>query len=421
MLMPATDQNRYRALEWLAHVHARGGTEVLPALQQAVSMLQRAPAQASRNIVLVTDGQVGNEDEVVRTMRKAGISLFVVGVDAAVNDALLRRLAEGTGGTCELVESQERLDEVLARLVERLGVVALSQVRVDIQSPAGANVQLVRDDLVPAGMVNLPPRSSLLLRGRYTGSADNWSLVMSGYQPDGTPWQAVLTPRVTQNPAVCAEWARALIRQLEDEHVTNPSAQLEQRILNLSLENSVLCRFTAYVAVDHSEAVNAGGRVQRIVQPVDAPAEWEMYDVGCDAVVGVVEPDGLRHMVRGFAQSDVLMSYMLAVPPEMPTAKPSVNRLLRAVWHLNPNDRDRVEQVLRELVVALDAWISELKANWSAQEMVKRLQELKQAIQSAHLLAMDAVAIIELIQRCYQTLQELDRSGLLSPRRSRWW
>lgn len=95
----ADNTQRYRAIEWLSHIRARGGTEVMNALMNAVQRLQSARPDALRAIVLVTDGQVGNEDEIIRWMNKAGVTMFVVGVDIAVNDALLTRLAEETGGT----------------------------------------------------------------------------------------------------------------------------------------------------------------------------------------------------------------------------------------------------------------------------------------------------------------------------------
>ena len=47
-------------------------------------------------LVLVTDGQVGNEDQILQTLGAAasGIRVFTLGIDRAVNEAFLRRLAE---------------------------------------------------------------------------------------------------------------------------------------------------------------------------------------------------------------------------------------------------------------------------------------------------------------------------------------
>ena len=72
------------------------------------------PATAGRGttrdaiLVLVTDGQVGNEDQILQALapRLAGIRVFTLGIDRAVNEAFLRRLAELGRGACELVESE---------------------------------------------------------------------------------------------------------------------------------------------------------------------------------------------------------------------------------------------------------------------------------------------------------------------------
>jgi Ca-activated chloride channel family protein len=77
--------------------------------------------------------------------------------------------------------------------------------------------------------------------------------------------------------AVTALWARAHLRDLEDRYVAAAAAHpdLERRIVDTSLPFGVLCRFTAYVAVD-SRVVAEGGPAHRVVQPVELPAGWQM-------------------------------------------------------------------------------------------------------------------------------------------------
>jgi Ca-activated chloride channel family protein len=77
-------------------------------------------------------------------------------------------------------------------------------------------------------------------------------------------------------PALTTVWARDRLRDLEDRYVIDRSDELEKEIVATSLRFGVLCRFTAFVAVDRSEVVNPGGQVHGIVQPVEQPAGWEM-------------------------------------------------------------------------------------------------------------------------------------------------
>src|SRR5262249_19554140 len=48
--------------------------------------------------------------------------------------------------------------------------------------------------------------------------------------------------------------------------------ELEKEILETSLRFGVLCRFTAFVAVDRAAVVNAGGRRHKVTQAVEKPA-----------------------------------------------------------------------------------------------------------------------------------------------------
>jgi Ca-activated chloride channel family protein len=122
-LIDATDRHRFRAVEALARVEARGGTEIAQPLSRAIAMLSGGTDDRERVIVLVTDGQVGNEDDVLRRVAPhlRNIKMFTLGIDQAVNAAFLRRLAAVGGGLCELVESEDRLDAVMAKVHRRIG------------------------------------------------------------------------------------------------------------------------------------------------------------------------------------------------------------------------------------------------------------------------------------------------------------
>ncbi len=69
-LVAASDRNRFRALEYLAKMEARGGTEMAEPLRQAVALLRGGERDGRRDaiLVLVTDGQVGNEDQILQTL-----------------------------------------------------------------------------------------------------------------------------------------------------------------------------------------------------------------------------------------------------------------------------------------------------------------------------------------------------------------
>jgi Ca-activated chloride channel family protein len=275
-LIPATDRERFRAIEFLARIEARGGTEMARPLDEAVGQLGKASErERDRVLVLVTDGQVGNEDQILRSLgqRLAGIRIFTLGVDRAVNEGFLRRIAAAGGGSCDLVESEDRLDAVMDKVQRRIGEPMLTGLALE---PAGLSIDA--DSVTPSRLPDLFAGSPLVVMGRYRGAATG-TVRVAGRDDAGRPWQQVIAAERRDHAAAAPLWARSRLRALEDRYAIGERDReaAAKQIVALSLRFGVLCRFTAFVAVDRSEIVNAGGRQHAIVQPVEAPSGWDMF------------------------------------------------------------------------------------------------------------------------------------------------
>jgi Ca-activated chloride channel homolog len=281
-LQAATDHARFQAVEFLARLEARGGTELAAPLTTALDRLTAAGAgrregESPRDpsLVLVTDGQVGNEDQLLRLLApRLGVArVYVVGVDTAVNEGFLKRLAALGGGACELVESEDRLDAVMDRVHRRIGAPVVTDLRLE---PAGLDVD--PGSLAPRRLPALFAGSPLVVTGRFRGRPDG-AVAVRGRDAAGQPWSATVPATAGTAPTLAATWARAHLRDLEDRYATDPTPdrELERRIVDTSLRFGVLCRFTAFVAAD-VQVVNEGGTVHRVLQPVEAPAGWGMLE-----------------------------------------------------------------------------------------------------------------------------------------------
>lgn len=261
-LAPATDENRFAAVEFLSRIEARGGTDVHTAMEGAARQL--AAGGHGGVLVLVTDGQVAHEDHVLRTLQPflGSVRVFTVGIDRAVNAGFLRRLAEATGGRAELVESEDRLDEAMTRIhrAVRPPLVQAVEIRADGITPG---------TLTPARPPDLFTGAPTVISGR--GRPDR--ITLTGRRPDGAPWTQTVVPREVDNPAVRTVWARAYVRQLEDGYAVAGSPELATLIVNASLTYGVLSRFTAFVAVDASDPTSSTAP-RPVVQPVEPPSMW---------------------------------------------------------------------------------------------------------------------------------------------------
>lgn len=265
-LVAATDRNRYRAVEHLAGAQAAGGTEMLSPLREGLRLL--ADPSRDRVLVLVTDGQVGNEDELIREIgAEAGVRIHSVGVDRAVNAGFLGRLATIGGGRCELVESEDRLDAAMERIHRRIAAPLVTGLRMHADG-----LELIDGTLAPARIPDLFPGVPLVVAGRYRGSVGG-TVTVTGTGRDGGAWRAEVPATVVDSPASSAIWARAHLRDLEDRYAVSGGRELERDIVATSLRFGVLCRFTAYVAVD-PRVVAEGGPAHRVIQPVELPSGW---------------------------------------------------------------------------------------------------------------------------------------------------
>ncbi len=275
-LVDGTDRNRFRAVEFLSGIEARGGTEMAQPLDRAATQLAGGYQDRERAIVLVTDGQVGNEDQILRLLggKIRNVRIFCVGIDQAVNAAFLKRLADLGGGLAELVESEDRLDEVMDRIHRRIGTPVLTEL-----SLRGQDLDIDPRSIAPHRLPDLFAGAPVLIGGRYRGRAGG-AVHLAGSDAGGRAWSDTVPGRTSASAAVTTIWARARVRDLEDRYVLSRDSSLEREIVSTSLRFSVLCRFTAFVAVDEAERVNAGGHLRDVMQPVDAPAGWDMFRGG---------------------------------------------------------------------------------------------------------------------------------------------
>jgi Ca-activated chloride channel family protein len=265
-LVAATDRNRYRAVEHLARADARGGTELHEPLVRGLQMLRAGEAGRDRVLVLVTDGQVGNEDDILHGISPLvhDVRVHTVGIDQAVNAGFLGRLAAAGGGRCELVESEDRLDEAMDAIHRRITAALITGIRL-----AGDGV--IDTTVSPRRLPGMFSGVPLVVRGRFRDTTP--TLTLTGVAADGSDWTVSAQPTPTTDGALRQVWARAIIRDLEDADASDPSDELEQRIIDTSLRFGVLSRFTSFLAVD-SRTDNTTGELHRIVQPVELVAGW---------------------------------------------------------------------------------------------------------------------------------------------------
>jgi len=280
LLVPATDRLRYRGVEFLSTADARGGTEMGEALKHTLNRMAKNREEGRRqNIVLITDGQVGHERWIHRMIKRLGkdVRIFVVGIDEAVNDALLEDIALRTGGSCELVESESRLDEVMQHIRNRLGTPLLTDLKVE-----GKGMKIVPDSMTPSPVPMVYHGAQATIWGRFKGKFPA-EVTISGKQADGAILRSTVKAVKSKELGIARAWARSRVLDLEHDYDTFDGAhkkvsKLVKEIVKFSLKHKVLCRFTSFLAVDKSEKINGKGELHQVIQPVEPARGWDMLD-----------------------------------------------------------------------------------------------------------------------------------------------
>ncbi|MBX3201015.1 MAG: VWA domain-containing protein [Labilithrix sp.] len=296
-LLPFTQATLERADAWLAAVDARGGTELLAPMQEAARL---APDGV---VVLLTDGEVGNEDEILAAFLAAQRPprVYSFGIGTNVSDALLAALADKTGGAVEKIHPGERVDDKVVAQFARATAPRVTELRV-----ATRGIEL--GEMAPAEPRALVDSEPFCLFATYE-VAGRGVIELRG-KLDGEPFLLevpVDLEEASDRPVVAKLWAQARIRDLERAIVTGRRADaMKDRITRLATTYGVSSKFTSFVVVEKRTGDRrANAQPETRVVPVNAPAGWALFQA----------PQGRRRQM-----------FATAGPPPMPAAMPAPRR-----------------------------------------------------------------------------------------------
>src|ERR1700682_4227571 len=155
--VPADAEHVANAKSFVGALQAEGGTEMVPAMQAALTDNAAGDANTVRQVVFLTDGAIGNEQQLFDaiTAMRGRSRVFMVGIGSAPNTFLMTRAAELCRGTFthigSVVQVEERMRGLFAKL-ENPAVTGLaakfSEATADL-APA-AIPDLIRDE--PRGL-----------------------------------------------------------------------------------------------------------------------------------------------------------------------------------------------------------------------------------------------------------------------------
>jgi Ca-activated chloride channel family protein len=281
-VVAATPEAVAAAVAAVTQLEAGGGTEMLSALKRALEPLRE---HEQRQVVLVTDGEIGFEAEVVGealTTLPAASRIHVVGVGSAPNRTLTRGLARAGRGQEILIALADDPAAAAARLCAATEAPVL--VGVTVGGSALVAVAPERPADVFAGRpltlaVELRPGGGTLeLRGTLAGEGAPWA------------WSAEVAEKaadpVSGLPAG-ALFGREAIEDLEAGRTPSrgQASAVDAQIERVALRHRIVSSRTSLVAIAEEPAVDPRAPRRRVKLAVEMPEDVSAEGVGFGGAV----------------------------------------------------------------------------------------------------------------------------------------
>jgi Ca-activated chloride channel family protein len=299
--------------EATAHVESvdadLGGTELAAPLRHVLED-KRAKGGLPKQILLLTDGEVGNEQECIDLAAEHAdhARIFAFGIGRGVSEFLVRGLARASRGAAELVHPNERIEPKVLRQFARLTAAGLRDVRVEWGD-------LEVDRVAPAELPPLFSGDRLTLYARIKRGGPGEAAIRAD-GPDG-PLRFPVTvdpEKALPDETIPVLMARQAIRDIEEgrsgREARKGSAQEARRekknraaIVELGCRYGLLSSATSFVAVEERPAGKQSARAELRRIPIALTQGWHGSDRSPAFAGGVVGAIGGFRLRRIAAQA----------------------------------------------------------------------------------------------------------------------
>ena len=279
---PANRHNVGEGLRVIDGLRAGGGTQMVDAIDKALGT--RVERGRHRYVFFMTDGYVGNEEEIadrskvfVRALEERGqrARVFGFGVGSSPNRHLIDALSRAGNGIAVYASNREHPDRAVNRFYHYIDRAVLTNVSVDW-------AKLRVEDLQPREVPDLFASHAIVLHGRYRGTPSGKMTLRANAGKETVEIPVRIEPAVTDGAPTTVLgtlWARSKVQHLEEALLSGEAPDAQQAIVKLGLEFNIVTRYTSFIAVDTSRVVG-DGTPEVVVQPNERPEDVDLEMAG---------------------------------------------------------------------------------------------------------------------------------------------
>jgi len=251
-LLPATRENRKRAIAFINQLQAIGGTNIEDALNMALAL----PQDPSRPemIALITDGKptIGMREEdllVGKASEEQGSRrIFTFGIGTEINVHLLDKLAEKTGGWRTYATPDEDIELKLSSFYRKIQSPVLSNTRLTV---SGVRVNATNPNPFPDLFLGSP----LNVFGRFEGSGKATITLEGDLNGKRKRYDYAFRfpKKESSNAFIPRLWAQRRVGFLLDRiRLHGKEPELVEEVVALAKKYGIVTPFTSYLILEDS-------------------------------------------------------------------------------------------------------------------------------------------------------------------------
>lgn len=282
--VPANKENIDRALRIIDEQEGAGGTELAPALRDAVAIPDSK--DVARSVVVITDGYVYGEEEIFEIIHKntGDADFFSFGIGRGVNRNLIEGIAKAGQGEPFVVTDQEEAAEVSGKFKTYIQSPVMTDINVKFDGfdvydvePAVLPTLFARRPIVLLGKWRGEPRGTVQITGK-TGNSDYAQTIPLAEAVSSDGGQPV-TAVTLESDVLSYLWAQKRIERLTDYGLNESNPDVKTEVTQLGLTYSILTPYTSFIAVTETVR-NPDKNSTDVDQPLPLPLGVSNFAVG---------------------------------------------------------------------------------------------------------------------------------------------
>ena len=296
---PATQKNIDRAVRYVNNLDAGGGTEMMDALRFALR--QTAEINKVRQVIFITDGEVGNESALFSYIKKnLGRSrLFTVGIGSAPNSHFMTKAAEYGSGSFTYIGSTTEVQRKMGELFSKLESPVLSQIVIDWKGQKAEHWPKYIPDLYLGEPVVIAAKLPKL--GADVG--------IHGWR-GGKPWAVDFKLEGGSTHAgIDRLFARRKIDSLNSRLLDGANADaVRAEIVAIGLNHHLVTKHTSLVAVEQVVSRPQDQSLKSSALPTNLPKGWVMEDIWAQRVKWAGEVKAMRNTIEKVREKGLVVA-----------------------------------------------------------------------------------------------------------------